>query len=333
MVDLVVRAAIVQAFAHARRMSAERACATIAQRYPSYSDELTKFICRAASSPATTFEEGWAAEFVVAMGADLIVALMPRSVFAQLAAQGMHLTFGNADIMVPDFIPSAVGTFIRQGEPIPVIQGTTIAQFLTRKKLACIVSYSGDVDEGTIVPLEGILRTRIRETAIATLDSILLDDQPGTDVRPAGLLNGAVQVTSTGVMHADLQLLAQELSTIAGHYIRVPVLIMNIAQDLAAHRNFGEVMPLISSPSVAPGTIIMVDAADFACAGGQVPRFEISKEAALHFEDSNPEHLHVGSPVRSLWQEETLGLRMILEVDWCLRRPGIAAYMRNVHWH
>src|SRR5215831_17853850 len=173
--ELFVRAGVVQAFAHAQHMSVEHARAEIAGKHPRYGDELTELVCRAATSPATMFEEGWAAEFVVALGAESIQSLMGRSAFAQLAAQGMHLTFGRAEIMVPDFIPSSVGAFVRQGEPIPVIQGQATSQMLTRKKIACIVSYSAELDEGSIVSLEGLFRTRIQESMSVTLDSVLLD--------------------------------------------------------------------------------------------------------------------------------------------------------------
>lgn len=331
--DILVRAAVVQAYAQTHeRTSIEQARAIIARKQPRYSDEVTKIICRAATAPATTFEEGWAAEFLVAQGADLIVSVMPRSAFAQLAALGMHLTFSFGDILVPDFIPSAPGVFVRQGEPIPVIQGVTTGQMLTRKKMACIVSYTGEINETAIVTLEGLLRTRIQESTSVALDAVLLDNQAATDARPAGLLNGAVAVTSSGSMQGDMQSLAEGLFALANHVVRAPVLIMNSAQAFAARLQFNrEFIPIIVSPSIAAGTVVMLDASDFACASA-VPRFEVSKESALHFEDSAPEPLDTGRSVKSLWQEELLGLRMILEVDWLMRRPGVACYMEDVHW-
>jgi hypothetical protein len=335
--DVLIRAAVVNVVANVRKMGIEQARLSIAQKHPAYNEEQVKLVCRAATTTATTFDEGWAAEVVVAQGADLIGAIIPRSAFAQLAAQGMHLTFNNGDILVADFIPTSAGVFVHQSEPIPVIQGQSTGQLLTRKKAACIVTFTEEMAEGAIETMETILRTRIQESTMVTLDGVLLDDQPADDVRPAGLLNGAVQVTSTGAMQGDLQSLAEEFFALANNHVRNPVLIMNMAQAFAARlQSYRDVIPVIPSPSIPAGTVLMVDAADFACAGGQVPRFEISKEAALHFEDSAPQHINSGAgttiPVRSLWQEETKALRMILEVDWVMRRPGLAAYMENVHW-
>jgi hypothetical protein len=331
--DLLVRAAIVQTYARVRRMGVEQARATIAMKRLRYDDEATKLICRAASAPATTFDVEWASELVVAEGADLICTLIPRSTFAQLAAQGMHLTFSGPEILVPNYLPNVPGLFVRQGEPIPVLQGQTTGQLLTRKKMPCIVTYTGEMSEGAIVTMEGIFRTCITESTTLALDAVLLDDQPGSDVRPAGLRNGAVQVASTGTLHSDLQLLVEGLLGVADNHVRAPILIMNLAQAVASRmQDYRNIVPVIPSPSVAPGTVMMVDAADFACAGGQVPRVEMSKEAALHFDDVAPDHLDGASPVHSLWQEELLGLRVILEVDWCLRRPGVGCYMIDAHW-
>jgi hypothetical protein len=38
------------------------------------------------------------------------------------------------------------------------------------------------------------------------------------------------------------------------------------------------------------------------------------------------------SPVRSLWQTDSLGLRLILPVTWCMRRPGMVASVSGVNW-
>lgn len=334
--ELLVRAAVVKAFAHVHKMSIENARIGLARAHPRYGEEATKIVCRAATEPAMTFNEGWAAEFVVAMGADLIKEVMPKSAFTQLAGLGMQLVFGQGDIMVPNFIPSTPGGFVGEGQPIPVIQGETTGEFLRRKKMAIIISYSGEIAEGAIVSFEGFLRTRLQESLTVAIDSFLLDDAPATDARPAGLLAGAATVLTSGAMLGDLQTLAEALFAGAGNFVRAPVLIVNTAQGFAARMQAERsVIPLIVSPSIEPGTIALIDAADFACASGQ-PRFEISKDATLHFESEAPEHINftgaMAMPARSLWQTETIGLRVILEVDWLLRRPNVASKMVGVHW-
>jgi hypothetical protein len=40
----------------------------------------------------------------------------------------------------------------------------------------------------------------------------------------------------------------------------------------------------------------------------------------------------VASPTRSLWQTDTIGLRMIYPMNWTMRRPTSVAYAQAVTW-
>jgi hypothetical protein len=339
--DVLVRTAVVQTYAHVHKMSIEDARLYLADHYARYGDEVTKAFCdyaaKGISVPATTYLSGWAAELVGQSHADVIGALLPRSGYAQLAALGLSLQFGrNGRIAVPSFSPSVAGAFVREGEPIPVAQGETTGEFLTRKKMAVITTFTSEIDEASVPTIESLLRARIQESSSIVLDSVLFDDEPASDVRPAGLLHGAVELGSSGGMQGDLQSLAEGVFAAASNHVRSFVMIANPAQALAARlQNYRDVCPLIVSSAVPPGTVIMLDAADFVCAGGDAPRFEISGQATLHMEDTTPNHLANGgqaSPTRSLWQTNTRGLRMILQVDWCLRRPSAVAFMSDVFW-
>jgi hypothetical protein len=87
------------------------------------------------------------------------------------------------------------------------------------------------------------------------------------------------------------------------------------------------------------GTVILVDAADFVVVGGDAPRFEVSDQATLHFDDTTPLQIGtpgtpptVAAPVQSLWQTDSLALRLILPINWCLRRGGVVAWTAGVTW-
>jgi hypothetical protein len=98
--------------------------------------------------------------------------------------------------------------------------------------------------------------------------------------------------------------------------------------------------PIIESGTVELGTIIALDAADFVSVGGEAPRFEVSDQATLHMEDTDVapivsmpgETPASAPPVRSLWQTDSLGLRLILPVNWVMRRSGMVAAIRGVAW-
>jgi hypothetical protein len=98
-------------------------------------------------------------------------------------------------------------------------------------------------------------------------------------------------------------------------------------------------IPVIDSGTVPSKTLVLMDAADFVTVGADAPRFDISDQATLHEEDTNPAAIVGGTapgtaatPVRSLWQTDTLALRMIQRMNWALRRTGMVAYVSSVTW-
>jgi len=96
-------------------------------------------------------------------------------------------------------------------------------------------------------------------------------------------------------------------------------------------------VPLIDSATVPAKTVIVVDAADFVVAGGEAPRMELSDQATLHMEDTAPAELvaspsTVAAPQRSLFQTDSIALRMVLPLNWVQRRAGTIAWIQNVTW-
>jgi len=206
------------------------------------------------------------------------------------------------------------------------------------------------------------LREAVQEDTAVAIDSVLLDANPATTIRPAGLLNGIVALTPTAITNgalaafiADLKQLVGALTTATLGNIRSPVFLMNpvdmlsiglinapntgifpFKEDIA--RNVIATIPVIDSATVPPKTIILLDAADFVSMTGDTMRFEISDQATLHMEDTAPLDLVSGSPgtaaspQRSLFQTDSLALRMILPMNWGIRRAAMLAWVQNVTW-
>jgi hypothetical protein len=86
--------------------------------------------------------------------------------------------------------------------------------------------------------------------------------------------------------------------------------------------------PVIVSSTCTLGMVILLDAADFMTVVGDDPRFDVSDQATLHFEDTTPLQLTTGAqgsavaatPTRSLFQTDSLGLRLLLPMNWAMRR-------------
>ena len=97
--------------------------------------------------------------------------------------------------------------------------------------------------------------------------------------------------------------------------------------------------PLIASTTVTLGMVILVDAADFFSASGDTPNFSVSDQATLHMEDTSPAQIGVvgspnviAAPTRSLFQTNSLAIRMIMDLNWTLRRTGVVAWTQAVTW-
>jgi HK97 family phage major capsid protein len=350
--------------AHSRKISVEAARQLIAKTRRQYDDEGVKVFCdyvaRAATAPAMTTVVGWAAELVQEIHAEFMEMLLPQSVYPQLAALGLSLDFGRAGrIAIPtrSRTPTIAGSFVGEGQPIPVRQGQFTAQILTPKKMAVITTWTREIDEHSIPAIEGLLRQAIQEDTAVSLDSVLLDAMPATEIRPPGLLNGVAALTPTpgggfNALVADLKQLSGALLSATHGNVRTMAWMLNPQQKLSisltAMPGMGAfpfkdevsegrllTYPIIESATVPMGTVIATDAADFVSVGGDAPRFEVSDQATLHMEDTDPQEIVNGtpaSPVRSLWQTDSLALRLIMPINWTMRRPGMVAWLQNTTW-
>jgi HK97 family phage prohead protease len=331
-------------------------------------DEATRAVVewqtKAASAPAMTTTVGWAAELVQQIVVDFMSTLMPKSVFPRFSGYGLTLSFGrNGKIVIPtrSRTPTIAGSFVGEGLPIPVRQGAFTSQTLTPKKMAVITTWTREIDEHSIPAIEGLLREAIQMDTAVSLDSVLLDTNASTTIRPAGILNGVSGLTPTAgggfnALTGDIKQLTNALLTGTLGNIRNPVWLMNPAQvnsiGLVAAPGAGvfpfrdEIgrgtlsgWPVIDSGTVPAGTVIVVDAADFVSVTGDGPRFEISDQATLHFDDTSPTDIStagtpavVAYPAKSMFQTDMLALRLILPINWLIRRTGTVAWLAGVTW-
>ena len=361
-IDLFFRAAAIKVLSHQTKVDAS----IIRQKI--YGDDLptklvTDLVLRAASAPADTTTAGWAAELVQTINAGFMETLAPDSVYPRLSAMGLRLSFGrNGVISIPtrSATPTIAGSFVAEGAPIPVRQGAFTAATLTPKKLAVISTMTREISEHSIPAIEGLIRDAIQEDTAVAIDTVLLDAVAASAVRPAGLLNGVAAITATtggglAALVTDIGLISGALITATGGRVRNPVWIMNpqSANAISLLSNglglfpFREEInsnrlnryPVIVSGTVAAGVVILVDAADFVSVSGDDPRFDVSDQATLHMEDTTPLAIGVAgspatvaAPVRSLWQTDSLGIRMILPMNWTLRRTGIVRWTTAVSW-
>ena len=323
-----------------------------------------EMVLRAASAPAITTVAGWAAELVHVIYTDLMPLLLPQAILTGLAARGLALNFGRAgriNIPTRSRTPALSGSFIGEGAAIPVRQGAFTSQTLVPKKVAVISSWTREMDEFSIPAIEGIIREAIMLDTGVAIDSVLIDANPATVIRPAGLLNGVTPTAITAgggltSINGDLKALTQALAAATYGNIREPVWLLNPAQVIAAElamapnglfpwrdevaRGTLNNIPFIQSATVTPATVILLDAADFVTAGAEGPRLEMSDQATLHFEDTAPLDLAtvgtppvVAAPQKSLFQTDSLALRLVMRLNWLMRRANVVVMAQSVTWN
>jgi HK97 family phage prohead protease/HK97 family phage major capsid protein len=361
--DLFIRAGAAMIVAHRDRRPVDDV-----MRAAYGNDEATRAVLdwqmKAASALAMTGVAGWAAELVQQIVTDFMQTLMPKSVFPRLSGMGLALTFGrNGKIIIPTRArtPTIAGSFVGEGLPIPVRQGLFTSQTLVPKKMAVITTWTREIDEHSVPAIEGLLRDAIQVDTAVSLDAVLLDANPATTIRPAGILNGVAGLTPTAgggfaALTGDIKQISGALLTGTNGNVRAPVWLMNPQQvnsaglvaapgagvfpfrDEIGRGSLGG-WPIIDSGTVPLGTVIAIDAADYVSVTGDGPRFEISDQATLHMEDTAPSDIStagspavVAFPAKSMFQTDSLALRLILPINWTIRRPGTVAWVAGVTW-
>jgi HK97 family phage major capsid protein len=319
---------------------------------------------KAAVAPADTQTPAWAGALVQTAIGDFFDLLQPQSVYPGLSARGGRFSFGrNGSVSLPtrEATPTVAGSFVGEGAPIPVRRAAFTSVPLTPKKMAVITAMTREITERSTPQIEQLLRNAIQEDTSIAIDSVLLDNNAASAIRPAGLRNGATSAAGTAgggfnAVVADLKGMLGSLITSTSGNIRQPVWLMNPAQALALSltQNAGGEFPfaaevnggsfrgygIIQSTTVPAGVVILIDAADFFSATGDEPRFDVSDQTTLHMEDTTPLQLTTGaqgagvvaSPARSMFQTDSIALRMILPMNWAMRRTGVVVERTAVTW-
>lgn len=348
--DLIVRAFVTHLVAKADGISIDRA---LEQRYPGY--DAVAAIVKADQTIGTTSVSGWASELVQTGYFGFLQALIGHSVFPELANRGLSLTFDRyGSISLPRRTAgTAGGGFVAEGSPIRVGKITTAAATLTPKKMGVIVAYSEELARRSTPAMEGIVRQAIIEDTVGTLDPILLDATASSTSRPAGLLNG-VSAAASGFAGGDYQAVREDFRALLAPFYAANgadgiVVLMNPAQGLNMSMMEGPMgdpnwlerirsrVTIVESTNVTAARLIAVRASDFAAAGGN-PQFDVSNQATIHMEDTTPLEIVSGTgpttadPVRSLWQTASVGVRMLLDVSWTMRRTGMVQWIDGTSW-
>ena len=310
--------------------------------------------------------------------------LVPMSIWANLASQGTSLNFNGANsVVVPQMNVgiTADGAWVGEGGAIPLVKGNLTAKRLSRYKLGGIVPITKELQRTSDPQAVEVMRRLLMRVISNLLDSSLISalaENPG--VRPAGIMFGVV--TTPGAAGGGIAAVIADLKTLVGKFITAnvgskPVLLMNsmtklslglmtnaLGQFFLSTEAASSLPPIIASPIVPAGTVILVDADAFASAFDDM-EIDISESATVQMANSDavaPTHAGAGplggalgvahevpvdggipisggngasiagSVAISFWQTWSLGIRLVMPASFGITKAGAVQGVTGVTW-
>jgi hypothetical protein len=307
-------------------------------------DQHSQMVLKAASNPATVGTPGWAGSLGGSMTADFIDVLGPSCASARLLQRGFRFHWDrSSQIRVPGLVSAPTNIrFVAEAAPIAVIDLFTSGVVLKPQKLPIICAFSRETFQHSVPAVELLVRAALTDSVSWALDNVMFSANAGDTITPPGLLNGIAALpasTSTipsEALFEDFAKLAAAVGAVAGS--NSIVFVAAAQQAEAAKLRISTTREILSSPTLAAGTVVAVAANGLASAYDDIPRFDTSLNSLLHFETS-PSAIGtpgspnvVAAPAVSAFQSDLISLRMILNVTWGLRHSSAVAWMQNVAW-
>jgi hypothetical protein len=288
---------------------------------------------RATSSEAVTTDPAWAGPLATYRVQELLTNLGPLSAGSELLKRGFTFTFDHHnEIRVPGITVAATyAGFIAERGLIPVHQlPVSSGAILDPRKFGTIITLTREMIQSSNA--EQLVRAVLVDAVAASLDTALFSNVAGDATRPPGLLFGAKSETTTagggsGAMLADLAALATDVAPYGGLdivYVCAPAEAVKLTFAMGAQFK----MPILASSGVPAKTLIALAPAALCNATDPAPRLEAARDVALSMDDSAP----VGMPSRSMFQTDSVSIRLVMFVSWAMRAPLACAYMPAVTW-
>jgi hypothetical protein len=321
------------AVARAELFAPDRNATRIARELFPGDKATAELVQRAGSSFATTTDAAWAGPLATYRVQELLTNLGPLSVGSQLLREGISLTFDRAaEIRVPGITVSAsYAGFVGEGKPIPVRQlPVSAGAILEPRKFATIVTLTREMIVSSNA--EELVRAVLVDAVGASLDVALFSTTAGDANRPPGLLYNVDGITpttgggGTADMMDDLGVLASLVAPFGGLdivYVTDPGTAVKLMFAMGPQFR----IPVLASSGVPAKTVICLAPNALCSATDPAPRLEAGRDWAGHFEDATPQDITGGSPspaapVRSMFQTDSVGVRLTMFVSWALRAAG-----------
>lgn len=298
---------------------------------------------RAASSPATLGDPSWLGIIGHDVVGDLLQEATVLSAAANLMARGLKVSLdGIASLRIPGRLadPALAVSWIAEGAPAPMRAPPLIAgPTLRPKKIGVLSAYTREQAESSSIDV--FIRQALTEAVGLALDAAMFSTAP-EGAQPPGILTNAVSVTASTAsagwaLSADIGSLVEGLSSVGAG--AEPILVCAPHQYASLHTWTSEAVkfyPTFASTALPAGTVIAIERSSFVSSYDPTPDFSTSIGAAVHFESATPTDIVAGgtpaTPVKSMFQDDLIGLKMLLRTAWNLRNPAHVSLVEGVSW-
>lgn len=317
-------------------------------------------ILKAAVAAGTTSDATWAAPLVQYndMQQDFIDYLRPQTVIGKIP--GLRRVPFN--IRIPRQTSGGSAYWVGQNAPKPV---TSLAfDNITMKwtKLANIAVITQELARFSNPSAETIIRDALAKAIIQEMDTSFIDpDNAGTtDVQPASITNGVTPIQASGTNEAALRadiasvfapFIAANMTPETGVWVmssttalKISLMVNSLGQPSfpGITLNGGTLwgMPVVVSQaaglvgdSTGDQIIVLLNASDILLADDGQVAIDVSNQASVQMNNTpdNPET--AATVLRSLWQDNLIGIRAERFVNWMKARAQAVQYIHGANYH
>lgn len=308
-----------------------------------YGEHVGATVAKAAVAPADTATPAWAGALSGLRVGPFLRSLRAKSAAAQLIKAGTTFDLRRGAVSLP-LLATAFPTaaWVAEAGASPVLQGSLTSTTLAPRKLMALSALTSELAHRSAEDAERVIGDLLTDSVGRALDAKMFSADAATATAPAGLLNGIAATAGTagggqGAMATDLKALTAAVATAGGGGNLVIIAAPGQAMSLQL-LGAGLKTPVIIGPTLAAGTVIVLDAGAFVSGFGADPEIQVADQATIHMEDAAPLAIStpgspntVAAPVRSAWQADFKVLRCILRVAFALRTPALA-YTTSATW-
>jgi hypothetical protein len=292
------------------------------------SDQLVQ---RAASAPAMTGTAGWAADLGQKIIIDALDGMGPSAAGARLLLLSLLLTFDRKEyISAPSFVAGAGNAgFVAEGAPVPVRQLAATAALLQPCHLGAIGVLTREMIESSNA--EALVGDVLMRSASLALDAALFGSGAATAAAPAGLLNGVAALTASSAtdfyeaFYQDMQALINAVSAVGGNGPFVLVASPGRAAQMMMRFVLQPGNIAVLASSAVGNAVLCIAPRAVVCAMSPDPEIRAANAGELHME-SAPTDVPA-PPTRSLFQTETIAIKLRWELAWAVRDTRAVAWL------